>query len=341
MAREHKLSALVYWGQRKRKDVSKALQEDYRKTLHRSIQMDECRRRVEEALERGEIPYALLKGCVLRNCYPLPELRTMTDLDILVRTEDYEKITKAFLSLGAKGEGRDGNHLNFRFPGAVLVECHPNLVDPSAPYGKALNPGWQYCRPTGEGSCWELSEEGVYLHTLCHLAEHFVSGGVGVRFVLDLWLLKQKTDLDTTRLKEALSALALLDFAKNIEALGDYWFGAGSGEGLSELEDYILSSGSHGFAQRATLNAASLQGSFKKATLKKMLYTRQGLENRYPWSKKSVLLLPFAWCARTAFVLKNRREKVKNWQAGIKQHSKEEITAQREKLIRFGLDPHK
>ena len=48
--------------------------------------------RVCEAFEQEKIDYMPLKGCRLKSLYPRPELRPMGDADILIRTEQYNKI---------------------------------------------------------------------------------------------------------------------------------------------------------------------------------------------------------------------------------------------------------
>ena len=41
-----------------------------------------------------------LKGCILRNLYPVPELRTMGDFDILIKKGELPEIKNKFIKLG-------------------------------------------------------------------------------------------------------------------------------------------------------------------------------------------------------------------------------------------------
>jgi len=70
-----------------------------------------------------------------------------------------------------------------------------------------------------------------------------------------------------------------------------------------------------------------------------VLYSREELENRYPWSRRSVLLLPAAWIARAFFVLTKRGGQLKAWFRNTNNVSSKDIAAQREKLARFGIYP--
>lgn len=349
LARSHKVTALLYAGlknsnflHRVPQLMQNTLLQEYRKTVYWAVQLEQCCKEISNTLDRVQIDYVFLKGAILKKCYPTPELRTMSDIDMLVRAEDRDKLIGAFAALGAKQEAGDGNHYNFCFPQGIHVECHPNLVHPTAPYGTEMNPGWQYCVKRQEGSGWEMTADGLYLHTLCHLSEHFLSGGVGVRFVLDLWLLRKKMgdQLNESFLQSELRRMQLLEFAQNIDALGEKWFGEGNDYDLLELEEYILSSGSHGFAERAALNEVSISGKGKeKAALKRVLYSREQLENRYPWSRRSVLLLPAAWCARAFVAVTKRRYIINKWLKNAKSVSQDQVKAQRELLSRFGLRP--
>lgn len=345
LANRHKVAGLCYHGLRQREDVFSRLPQevqdgflqDYRKTLHRGVQLDTWRENIARALDVAGIRYTFLKGAYIRAFYPIPELRTMTDLDILVLPQDHKRVTEIFASLGAVEQTGDGNHYNYRFPNGVLVECHPNLVHPGEWGSDVLNPGWQYCVKRDEGSGWDMTAEGLYLHTLCHLAGHILGGGAGVRFVLDLWLLSRSWAGECPY-EEGIASLGLTEFNRNILALGEFWFGLGEcTDTLEELADYILSSGIHGFAQRAALNAVSVSGSQKSAFLHRVFCPREALEARFSWVRGRPLLLPVAWLCRCAWVLTSRRKELSAYQKHSARILAEDVKAQWEKLSRFGL----
>lgn len=45
-----------------------------------------------DAFDNNNIDYMPLKGAIIKHFYPKPEMRIMSDLDILIRTEQYEKL---------------------------------------------------------------------------------------------------------------------------------------------------------------------------------------------------------------------------------------------------------
>lgn len=349
LARMHKLGALAYDGLKKSgadlKDVPESAVSALRKScllaISQSVQMDALRAKLENGLRQRQVRHIFLKGAVLKYDYPVPALRTMSDMDILVFTGDYPAIDEVALELGGKPEVGDGNHKSFVFPGNLEIEFHPNLLHHDSPVGTQINPGWQYAKP-GDDYSAELTEEGFYLNTVCHLADHFVAGGVGVRFVLDVWINRhrRKAPMDRGFVERELKKFGLLEFVRNIEALSEHWFGDGeSSELLEELGEYILTSGSHGTNERALLNAVSMSsgGSSRSALLSRVFYSREEMEDRYPWVKGRPWLLPVAWLVRAFRVLTTRFDLLRSWIRGTGAVSDDEAAQQKAMLNRFGI----
>lgn len=347
LAQSHMLLPLLYDGLHKDPDDWEKVPEGARKLLHQSFLqavrwdtlMNITRQQLEQKLRENGVPYTFLKGSELKRDYPVPALRTMCDMDVLVHTEDYPKLDiTAEQMQGTLGQG-DGNHRNYSFPGGVTVEFHPNLLHHASHIGIGINPGWQYADPEDPT---KLTAEGFYLHTLCHLAHHFTEGGVGVRFVLDVWVNRhlRKPEANRAIVEAELKRLGLLDFAEKIEALAEWWFGEGeSSPLLEELSEYILTSGSHGTTDRAVLNSLSLApGGSRLAMLwRKIFYPRAELEDRFPWCKGKPWLLPIAWCVRMFRAVTRHGSYILTWGKGTGAVSKEDATRQKEKLERFGI----
>ena len=351
LAQMHMLLPLLYDGLRRDPGDWKQVPEAAQKLLHQSFlqavyqdaRLEDIGLKLREKLTEAEVPHIFLKGSVLKYDYPVPALRTMCDIDILVYTADYPKIDAVAEAMGGKLGHGDGNHRNYSFPGGVTVEFHPNLIHHDVPVGTQINPGWQYADPEDPH---KLTEEGFYLNTICHLANHFVAGGVGIRFVLDVWVNRhlRKPETDRDAVESELERFGLLDFAQKIEALAEYWFGDGDGTPLlEELGEYILSSGSHGHTDRAILNAVSLSagGNRTSALLGKMFYSRAEMEDRFPWCKGKPWLLPAAWCTRAFRAVTRHGSQILTWSKGTGSITDEQAAEQKEKLERFGIRRNK
>ena len=353
LAAAHMLLPLLYDGLRRvpedwaqvPENTQKVLQQCFMRAVYKDTQFEHLRLKLVQELIKAGVPHVFLKGAVLKEDYPVPALRTMCDMDVLVHTEDYAAIHDVAVSLGGKPGHSDGNHRNFLFPGGVAVEFHPNLLHHGTPVGTQINPGWQYVKED-TGVSLKMTEEGMYLNTICHLANHFVSGGVGIRFVLDVWVNRhlRNPQPDRAFVEAELMRFGLLEFAQNIEALAEVWFGDGDPAALPEgLEEYILTSGSHGLADRAILNAVALSpdGSRGSALLKKAFYSRAELEDRFPWCKGKAWLLPAAWCARAFGAVTRHGKLILKWSKGTGEVSREQVHEQRQMMRRFGIDPEK
>ena len=349
LAGSHGLLPLVCDGLQKTpgvwQQISQTVRNDifsvYMQAVYRDSQQEYTKQQLVQKLTNANVSHVLLKGAVLKYDYPEPALRTMSDMDLLVYAEDFDRIAEVAKSLGAKAVSGDGNHRNYVFPGRVAVEFHPNLLHHASAIGTGINPGWQYAKEQS-GVSKELTEEGLYLNTLCHLAHHFVNGGVGVRFVLDVWVSRhlRKTQPNRAFVEEELTRFGLLEFTEKIEQLAETWFGdMPTTPLLEELGEYILTSGSHGTEAQAMLNAMSLSpgGSRMSALWKKAFYPKAELEDRFPWCKGKPLLLPAAWCCRAYTAITQHGHIIAKWSKDTGKISKEQVTENQNKLKRFGI----
>ena len=323
-------------------DAQDALTGAYMQAIFRDTQTEHVKQQLQNALVQAGICHIFLKGAVLKYDYPEPALRTMSDLDILVYAKDFARIDDVAKGLGGRAASGDGNHRNYLFPGSVAVEFHPNLLHHASAIGTGINPGWQYAKDQPDVISKELTEEGFYLNTICHLAHHFVNGGVGVRFVLDVWVSRhlRKNQPNRGVVEAELTRFGLLEFTEKIEQLAEVWFGDLPATALlDELGEYILTSGSHGTVDRAMLNSLSLSpgGSRMSALWKKAFYPKAELEDRFPWCKGKPLLLPAAWCCRVYTAVTRHGHIIAKWSKDTGKINREQVDENRDRLRRFGI----
>lgn len=346
-AQRHGVGAMAYCGAKAmnvswQESLEKPMFLDYQRAIFRDVQFRSLAQRVSQKLEEHGVPHILLRGVCLKQNYPISALRTMSDIDILVRVEDFETIRGIAEEMGAVAGHSDGNHRNYRFPEGLTIEFHPELIHCDSPVATGINPGWQYAREERPGAM-ELTEEGFYLNVIGHLANHFAAGGIGIRFVMDVWICRhcRTPQPDRAKVEQELRRIGLYEFALQIESLAEHWFsGAPEEENTRELAEYIISSGSHGTADRAMLNAVALSkgGSGASALVKKAFFSRQEMEQRYPWAQGKPLLLPAAWCARAFRAVTVHGNLILKWGKGTMSVKKEDTQEQREKLKRFGIE---
>ncbi len=290
--------------------------------IHQDIELEGIRC----AFEREKIDYLLLKGGVVKALYPSPDMRSMCDLDILIRPEQMSRASEIMLTqLGFKSENVvEGEHdIGFSKPPFVNIELHHSITDKHGnrdayEYYKDI---WALARKKGEDVCeFELSHEDFYIHHIEHLAKHYRYGGCGVRPFCDIfvYLKAYKSNMDWSYIFKILEKIRLRKFEAHIRALTLKWLDTGEGDEESDaIEAYILRGGSFGLAEDKQLaTVARLHTKNGKVRrfgyfFKKIFLPYRSMTVGYPVLKKAPILLPFCWLHRIFNRLLFRRDRVR------------------------------
>jgi hypothetical protein len=72
-----------------------------------------------------------------------------------------------------------------------------------------------------------------------------------------------------------------------------------------------------------------------------MFYSREEMEDRFPWVKGKPILLPAAWCVRAFRAVTRHGSSILQWGKGTGEVTEEDVAAQKEKLKRFGIERKK
>lgn len=107
LALKHNIAGMLYIVVRKFSEnqkpegiVLKKLQTHFYGVISHSVEQDNEMNQVLEKLRQNKIVHVLMKGYVLKQCYPVPELRTMGDIDFLIKEEDRYQTHEVLLNLG-------------------------------------------------------------------------------------------------------------------------------------------------------------------------------------------------------------------------------------------------
>ena len=220
------------------------------KDLYQFIQQNEALNSVSSSLDQCRLPYVLLKGAVLRDLYPAPELRTSCDLDILIRERDLDRAVRVLESQTAfKMQKRLYHDISMVSP-KVHLELHFNIKEDMESIDRLLCRAWDYAGPADTGSRWTFTPEFQVFHVIAHMSYHFLHGGLGVRPFLDLWLLRHRTQFDETEVRQMCELCGILTFYDECCRLSEVWLGKGEyTETTKMLEDFCLSGGVFGSAR--------------------------------------------------------------------------------------------
>ncbi len=299
---------------------------------------------IYEAFEKAQVDYAPLKGSLIKQLYPQENLRSMADVDILVRVSQLDRFDPIMQALGYERETESDHEYNWR-KGYVHIELHKSLV-PSydTDYYAYYGDGWKLFRRS-EGCRFEMSVEDQFVYLFTHYAKHFRDGGIGVKHLTDLWVLREaKPEMDEKYIMSELKKLRLDEFYRNVRKTFDFWFADGElTENVERITHEIISGGAYGKAEsnrmaEAIRNAPNnSKGSKFRWTMRKIFLPYKNMCMKYPFLRYVPFLLPIMWVVRwiTALVCKPKtlKQDVKN----ARSMSQESVDAYRVYLASLGL----
>lgn len=303
---------------------------------------------IEKAFDDHGIDYMPLKGSVLKFLYPSSEMRLMSDVDILIRTEQYDIIKPIMQSLGFSPVVESDHELSWGKSG-ILIELHKRLIPSyNKDYYAYFGDGWRLAKPSAPGkNRYDMSCEDNFVYLFTHFAKHYRDGGIGIRHILDIRIyLDKNPNIDTDYVQKELKSLLLYDFYLNIiQTLGVWFDGKDENEVTELITDYIFSSGSYGTANSRIISGAlklsKTSGSKNiksKSALKVLFPSYKDMCAIYPVVKKSPLLLPVMWVVRGGRTVLFRRGKLKKQSNYIKLITEENVSAYENSLNFVGLD---
>lgn len=264
------------------------------------------------------IEHMPVKGYWLRDLYPVPELRTFGDVDILIHPADRRKSHELMLSLGyAVKQDWEPDYSYSR--DMEYYELHTRLMDGNlddrADLQAFFDDAWNAAMPQ-KGLCYAPEPAFHFLYIICHLAKHLYGGGAGMRMYLDVAFFVRHYDgeMDWAWIEQKLSELALTTLFHTVMNACRVWFGMETACSLPEpdtqtldaLRDYTLEADLFGHMRdRSAVELRNAEQPPKwKWALKTMFPPAEEIEMRYTFLQGRHWLLPAAWVVR---LLKNRK----------------------------------
>lgn len=306
--------------------------------LHRGflsdVFRDTCRgqdfREVADALTAAGIPVLSMKGMLLRRDYPVPQLRTMGDVDLVIRPEDRSRSHEVMTGLGFSC--MVDNHAVWTYTRDVVTyEIHDHMMYEdlanSVDYRGYFDRVWEHAAPGPDG-VW-IPEAGYhFLYLMAHNAKHTMNKGNGFRAYLDLvfFCRGEGRNLDWPRIARELEKLRLLEFTKTCFALCESWFGvkmpipgrALEEDFLEEITEKTFRDGLFGLENRENRTGGSAKAIRRsrlpyglaavKVTLHKLFppYRDMQLIPWYSFVDGRPWLLPVAWIYRFFYCLRHK-----------------------------------
>ena len=301
------------------------------------------------AFEGQGISYMPLKGSLMKELYPKPELRTMSDADVLIKTSDRNKIDEILLGLGYEKAYESDHEIVWKNKN-ITLELHKHLIPSyNKQYYKYFINVWERSEKVTENRR-KLRDDDEFLFTFTHFAKHYRDGGIGMKHFMDLWLLLEKRPLDLDYIHTELEKIGLAVFFKNVHNALRLCFGNGGAEDEASalIIDTVLDSGAYGKKEdRKNASAVRNAGGHKVGSVRgkiSVLFSlafprRSAIWDKYPFLKKSAVLLPVAWGLR-AFTAILHPAKIFRGVKTMKKSGGKEAAGMENRLKAVGLDFH-
>lgn len=289
---------------------AKSLDAAYYSALYESTVRCSKFLKLSEFLSENKIEHMPVKGYYIRELYPVKELRSFGDIDILIHEKDRKRCDSLMKSLGYTVKN-DWEPTYSYIKDDEYYEIHTNLFDvrlkDRADMTEYFSSAWLHAKKDS-GLRFVPDTEFHLIYIICHLAKHLSTGGAGIRMYLDvaLYILRYDSAISWERTEEEFKKLGLERFFHTVLSAVNEWFYVKAscdfenfGEELSELLEFTLDSDIFGHSRdNSAIKLRGEERSKKRTALKILFPPAKQLENRYTFLKRSRLLLPLAWIVR-------------------------------------------
>ena len=372
IAEAHDLGGIVYAQCRRWAEMlpgAGALRSDFLNDAAMSVNRADILRDIVRAFSEAGIPVIVMKGAVLREYYPEPALRSMGDIDLVVRPEDREESDRIMTeALGFRKFVVEPAVWSY-YIDKIMVEIHGRMfyeelsagIDHPAYFDRV----WEHCRRAPVFGILSdhlyVPDEGFhFLYLMAHTAKHVTVGGSGFRAYLDMAMAVRsagkRTDWD--RMGEELEKLGLFRFTKTCFSLCERWFGVTMPYDKEPLDEefcekataktfadgvFGLENGENGTAGAAkdiSLSADPYNVAAVKRGIRKFFpsYENMRITPWYSFVDGKPYLMPAAWAYRLGYcTVKKFRESVHFLAQPFTE--KAEVVARQEFLEEWGLRP--
>jgi len=187
LSQQHSITSLLYHRLKSLNlslpgDISQELELEYLKQAQRNIRLYHELGKLLRLLQEKNIAVIVLKGAYLAEAvYDNIGLRRMSDVDLLVKKNDLQRVEQELFALGFMPEDRNrviaqiNYHFAYRQPGNGLrLEIHWAIVPSSSLFQIDVDGLWSRSQPVilAQAGAQALSPEDLLLHLCQHTAKH-------------------------------------------------------------------------------------------------------------------------------------------------------------------------
>ena len=353
VAKRHNIAPIFYYGALNC-GISKTLapmQELHQLTLKNvmvSVRQTCETENIFRAFEEAGIAYMPLKGTVLKAVYPKPEMRTMGDADILIKTEQYPQIQAIMEQLRFTFQEETDHEMIWVKP-TLYLELHKRIMTRyNQDFYNYFGSGWKLAQSVPGSCAYQLSLEDFYIFMFVHFTKHYRISGIGIKHLLDLWVYTQAhPDIRWDYVEQELAKMHLSEFHDNIRQTLKVWFDDAPCTDVTELiTNVIFHSGQYGSTEMAIINRSLQTDGDSVAKIKThrlwngLFPGYKQMARKYPILEKAPILLPFFWIGRIFSAVIFRRNNIQKVWSNMEKIEKNKLEENALALRMVGLDFH-
>lgn len=279
------------------------------RSLMRTVTQVTELKEMERCFEEAGIKNQPLKGARMKFIYPAPEMREMSDIDVLIDADCMKQAARLLTENGYVLARSVKHHDIYKKAPFMVIEAHRAMYDKTVDgeqYKYFSNFSKAVLRE-GRNYTYDFRQEDFYVYMMAHMAKHFYTMGCGIRNLVDIYVYRNRygSSMDTEYVKEELKKCGILEFTRHMEKLAAIWLTGGkSSRFYDDLFQYMMDSGIYGKDENGIWNKfAEEKMRDRDATprqLKRWYYfpPLSYMSEYYPWLEKHHYLLPVAWGVR-------------------------------------------
>ena len=304
LAQDHSVAEMAYYALEKlplssdSADIAEWRQVRDKALVKDIIQQQELEN-LGSAFSDAGIRFLPLKGSVIKTLYPQSDMRTMSDIDILIDEKNAARTRDIMTGLGYTCEhfGYDVHDIYYK-PPVMNVEIHRALFgEDGKEFQEIFSDPWSLC--TSDGARYSFTPDAFFAYVLAHAIKHLEEGGTGIRSIMDLWVCTHSDmEINAERSIEMLVPSGKNEAAMKMTALSEVWFGdKPHTDETMKLQQYILGSGTYGTMENDAKNKIARSG--RAVYLLRLIFpTFERMREHYPVLRKAPVLLPWCWLVR-------------------------------------------
>lgn len=318
-------------------ETESKLQKSYMAILAREATQQEEIEYIRNAFNKENIEFMFLKGTHLKSLYPVPEMRFMVDMDILVKEESMNKGGELILARGFTQEMNNGKDIVLIKKPFLTIELHKMLFVEDYFMHDYFKSVWDRVELVN-GCEYKMPINDLYVYTLAHLAEHYLEAGSCFRPLMDLYLMeKTYSELDFDYINKQFQIIGIEKFALKIRQLYKCAFeGAEYNDDLITMENYIVFGAPVNNASEVS-KVARTNKSKSKRFIESAFPNLKHMKLKYPILEKAPFLLPFFWVVRFFEFVFLKKGSLEQKQAKISNVDQESTDIMKEIFEKSGL----